>query len=52
MDTSWVIRQNSESQNAYFKETKYAKFSEKTNISYPLIRTLTMTHSSLINRAL
>ena len=35
----WKIRQKSESQNECFKKTKHAKFSEKTNISYPLIRT-------------
>ena len=35
----WKIRQKSESQNECLKKTKHAKFSEKTNISYPLIRT-------------
>ena len=34
-----VIRQKGKSQNGSFKKTKHAKFSEKTNISYPLIRT-------------
>ena len=34
-DTS-IIRQKGESQNERFKKTKQAKFSEKTNISYPL----------------
>ena len=33
---SSVIRQKGESQNRCFEKTKYAKFSEKTNISYPL----------------
>ena len=37
--SSSVIRQKGESQNGCFKKTKHAKFSEKTNISYPLIRT-------------
>ena len=36
-----VIRQKGESQNRCYKQTKHAKFSEKTNISYPLIRTST-----------
>ena len=31
-----------ESQNGYFKKTKHVKFSEKTNISNPLIRTPTV----------
>ena len=35
---SSVIRQKSESQNGGNKKTKHAKFSQKTNISYPLIR--------------
>ena len=35
---SSAIRQKSESQNGCYKKTKHAKFSEKTNISYPLIR--------------
>ena len=34
-----VIRQKGESQNRCFKKTKPSKFSKKTNISYPLIRT-------------
>ena len=34
-----IIRQKGESQNGGNKRTKYAKFSGKTNISYPLIRT-------------
>ena len=33
---SSLIRKKGESQNRCFKKTKYAKFSEKTNISYPL----------------
>ena len=33
-----VVRQKGESQNGCFKKTKHAKFSERTNISYPLIR--------------
>ena len=38
-DKSSVIRQKVESQNGCFKKTNHAKFSKKTNISYPLIRT-------------
>ena len=34
------VRQKDESQNGCFKKTKHVKFSEKTTISYPLIRTL------------
>ena len=34
-----VIRQKGESQNGGNKKTKHVKFSEKMNISYPLIRT-------------
>ena len=37
-ESLWVIRQKSESQNGGNKKTKHAEFSEKTNISYPLIR--------------
>ena len=33
------IRQKGVSQSGRLKKTKHAKFSEKTNISYPLIRT-------------
>ena len=36
---SLVIRQKGESQNRGNKKTKHFEFSEKTNISYPLIRT-------------
>ena len=36
-----VIKQKGESQSKCFKKTKHAKFSEKRNISYPLIRTRT-----------
>ena len=36
---SSVTRQKGESQNGCFKKTKHAKFSEKTNISFLLIRT-------------
>ena len=36
-----VIRQKGESQNGCFKKTNHVKFSEKTNIFYPLIRTHT-----------
>ena len=35
-----VIRRKGESQNGGNKKTKYAKFFEKANISYPLIRTI------------
>ena len=34
-----ALRQKGESQNIGNKKTKHAKFSEKTNIFYPLIRT-------------
>ena len=34
-----VMRQKGKFQNGCFKKTKHAKFSKKTNISYPLIRT-------------
>ena len=37
---SLTIRQKCEAQNGCFKETKHAKFSEKTNIFYPLMRTM------------
>ena len=35
-----VIRQTGKSQNGCFKKTKPTKFFRKTNISYPLIRTV------------
>ena len=35
---SLVIKQKGESQNGCFKKTKHVEFSEKKNISYPLIR--------------
>ena len=38
---SSVIRQKGESQNGGKKKTNHARFSEKANISYPLIRTRT-----------
>ena len=43
--TSSVIRQKGESQNGCFKKTKHAKFSAKTNIFYPLIRTRTCAYA-------
>ena len=46
---SSVIRQKGESQNGYFKKTKYAKFSDKTNISYPLICTRTCLYQRVRN---
>ena len=36
---SSLIGQKDESQNGCFKKTKHAKFSEKTNITYPPLRT-------------
>ena len=42
---SSVIRQKGESENECSKKTKHTKFSEKTNISYPLIRTRTYVSS-------
>ena len=36
-----VVRQKGESQNECFKKTKHAKFSKKTNISCPLMRSRT-----------
>ena len=36
-----VIRQKGEAQNGCFKKTKRVRFSEKRNLSYPLIRTHT-----------
>ena len=44
-----VIRQKSESQYGCFKKTKHAKFSEKTKISYPLIRTPTCAYQRVRN---
>ena len=38
-----------ESHNGCFKETKYAKFSEKKNISYPLIRTRMCAYQGVRN---
>ena len=37
------------SQNGGNKKTKHAKFSEKTNISYPLIRTHTCAYQGVRN---
>ena len=39
-----VVRQKGKSQNGGNKNTKPGKFFEKTNISYPLIRTRTYTY--------
>ena len=46
---SSVLRQNGKSQNRGNKETKHAKFSEKTNISYPLIRSRTCAYYGIRN---
>ena len=45
---SSVIRQKGESQNGCFKKTKHVEFSEKTNISNPLIRVRVRTPFCLI----
>ena len=37
-ETLTIIRLKGKSQNRCFKRTKYAKYSKKTNISYPRIR--------------
>ena len=47
--TSSVIRQKGESQNGCFKKTKHVKFSEKTNISTPLIGTRTCAYQGVRN---
>ena len=44
-----LIRQKGESQNGCFKKTKHTKFSEKWNISYPLIRTHTCAYQGVRN---
>ena len=49
INTSSVIRQKGESQNGFFEKTKHAKFSEKTSISYPLIRTRTYAYQGVRN---
>ena len=41
--------QKCESQNGGNKKVKHAKFSEKTNISYPLIRTRTCAYRGVRN---
>ena len=41
-----------DSQNACFKKTKHAKFSEKTNISDPLIHTRTPAYQGVRNACL
>ena len=46
---SSLIRQKGESQNGCFKKTKHTKFSEKPNISYPLIRTHTCAYQGVRN---
>ena len=46
---SSIIRQKGESQNGGNKKTKHAKFSAKTNISYPLIRTRTSAYQGVRN---
>ena len=47
--TSSVIRQKCKSQNGCFKKTKHVKFSEKTNISNPLISTRTCAYQGVRN---
>ena len=44
-----VIRQKGKSQNGCFKKTKHAKFSEKTNIFYPLICTQMCVYQGVKN---
>ena len=44
-----VIRLKDGSQNRGNKKTKHAKFSEKTNISYPLICTYTCAYQGMRN---
>ena len=44
-----VIRQKGESQNWCFKKTKHVKFSEKTNLSNPLICTRTCAYQGVRN---
>ena len=46
---SSAIRQKGESQNGGSKKTKHTKFSEKTNISYPLIRKRTSAYQGVRN---
>ena len=46
---SSVIRQKRKSQNGCFKKTKHAKFSEKKNISHPLICTRTCPYQGVRN---
>ena len=46
---SSVIKQKGKSQNGCFKETKHPIFSEKTNISYPLIRKRTCEYQGVSN---
>ena len=46
---SLVIWQKGKSQNGCFKKTKHPKFSEKTNISYPLIRKRTCEYQGVNN---
>ena len=43
------MKQKGEFQNVGDKKTKYAKFSKKTNISYPLIRTRLLAVSNFSN---
>ena len=46
---SLVIRQKGKYQNGGNKKTKHAKFSEKTNVSYPLIHTRTCAYQGVRN---
>ena len=46
---SSVIKPKGEFQNACFKKTKHAKFSEKMHISYSLIRTRTCAYQGVRN---
>ena len=43
------VGNNGECQYGYFKTTKHAQFSEKTNISYPLIRTRASPYQGVKN---
>ena len=45
------MRQKDESQDGSNKKTMHAKFSKKTNISYPLIRTRTLQPITLSDKS-
>ena len=44
-----IITEKGESQNGGNKKTKHTKFSEKANISYPLIRARTCEYQGVRN---